>query len=163
MLSFKKESNEVLYNNIGFPKLSKKDINFLIKKAKKNRKKIIRFCVHKSKKDKIHQMFIVHPKNYLIKPHCHKQEESMLVIKGIVDVIIFDNFGNIKDTIKMGDSLSGKIFYYKLPKNTFHTLIIKSNNLFFLEIAHGPFKKENMKIPNWSKSFDLKSILKKKN
>ena len=67
MIKFKKESNEVLYDNSKLTILNNKDLNFLSNKAKLNKKKIIRLCVHKSKKDKIHQMFIIHPKDYFVK------------------------------------------------------------------------------------------------
>ena len=144
MIKFRKESNEVLYNTTKLPLLNKTQYDFLKKLAKKNKKKIIRLCVHKSKKELIHQMFIVHPKNYYVQPHFHNREESMLILSGKVDVIIFDRKGNKKKIINMGDFNSGKIFYYKLPKNTLHTLIIRSKILFFLEITRGPFQKSNM-------------------
>lgn len=145
MIKYKKESKEVLYNKLNLLTLTKKDLNFLVKKAKKNKKKIIRLCVHKSKKEIIHQMFIVHPKNYYVQPHKHNREESMLILKGKVDVIFFNKFGKIYRKIEMGEYNTGKAFYYKLPKNTSHTLKIKSKNLIFLEITRGPFKAKNMK------------------
>ncbi len=89
-------------------------------------------------------MLIIHPKNYYVPPHMHNREESMLILKGSVDVVVFDRLKKIKKIIKMGDLNSGKTFYYNLPKKTLHTLIIKSNFLFFLEITRGPFKKKNM-------------------
>ena len=145
MLKFKKESNEVLYNKLYLISLKKENLKFLEKKAKKNKKKIIRFCIHRSRKEKIHQMFIIHPKKYFVQPHQHNREESMLVIKGRVDILFLNRFGKIKRKIEMGDFNSGKVFYYKLPKNTLHTLKIKSKILSFLEITQGPFKARNMK------------------
>lgn len=152
MLKFSEESKEVLYNKSNLLTLRKKDFRFLSKIAKRNKKKIVRLCVHKSKKEIIHQMFIIHPKKYFVPPHQHNREESMLVLKGRVDVIFLNKFGKIKKIIKMGEFKSGKTFYYQLPKNTLHTLKIKSKELFFLEITRGPFKKKNMKkvnLKNW--------------
>ena len=93
MLKFSEESKEVLYNTSKLLTLRKKDFRFLSKIAKKNNKKIVRLCVHKSKKEIIHQMFIVHPKKYFVPPHQHNREESMLILKGRVDVLFLNKFG----------------------------------------------------------------------
>ncbi len=148
-MRYSKESKEVLYNKSDLLTLRKKDFKFLSRIAKKNKKKIVRLCVHKSKKEIIHQMFIVHPMNYFVPPHQHNREESMLILKGNVDVIFLNKFGKTKKVIKMGEFKSGKPFYYQLPKNTLHTLKIKSKELFFLEITRGPFNKKNMKKINF--------------
>lgn len=159
MIKYKKESNEVLYEKNSLKTLSKKDINYLAKKALKNKEKIIRLCIHKSKQDKLHQMFIIHPRNYFVRPHRHNKEEAMFILNGEVDVIIFNISGKIKKIINMGNINSGKVFYYQLPKNTFHTLIIKSKTLTFYEITKGPFNKKNMSFPKWFKSNNKKNIL----
>ena len=39
-----------------------------------------------------------------------------------------------QNIIKKGDITSGKPFYYKLQKKTYHTLLIKSNYSIFFEI-----------------------------
>ena len=145
-MKFKKESKEVLYNTSKFLLIDKKKYKYLKNLMKKNKKKIVRLCVHKSKKDLIHQMLIIHPKNYYVPPHMHNREESMLILKGSVDVVVFDRSKKIKKIIKMGDLNSGKTFYYNLPKNTLHTLIIKSNFLFFRDYSRTIQKKKYAKI-----------------
>ena len=149
MIKFAYESPEVIYGKDKLLTLCKKDSGFLIKKSKNSKKKIFRLCVHKNKKDHIHQMFIVHPKNYFVHPHKHKNEESMFVLKGSVDIVLFNEKSKVKKIIRMGDYNSGKIFFYKLPKNTFHTLIINSKKLIFYEVTKGPFSKRNSKKANW--------------
>ena len=62
-------------------------------------------------------MFIIFPKNHFCLPHKHPTEESLLVIKGLADIIIFKNNGKIKNIIKMGDLRTGRIFFHKLRAN----------------------------------------------
>lgn len=169
-MKIKKESKEVLYSRDKLVYLSKINLHKLSLLAKKNKKKIIRLCTHFSKKDKVHQMFIVHPKNYFVSPHMHFQSESMTILKGMVDVIIFNKKGEIIKIIEMGPQTSKKIFYYKLPKNTIHSFLIKSKILIFYEVTQGPFKKSNMFHPIWApknateiKSFQKKIRIKIKN
>ena len=64
MIQYKRESNEVLYDKSELTILNNKDLNLLSKKAKLNKKKIIRLCVHKSKKDKVHQLIMSFCKRY---------------------------------------------------------------------------------------------------
>ena len=161
MLKFKKESAEVIYSKDKLLTLSRKDMSFLEKKSLHSKKKIFRLCAHKNTKDKIHQMFIVHPKNYFVHPHKHKNEESMFVLKGSVDIVLFNNHGKIKKVIKMGDYLSSKTFFYKLPRNTFHTLIINSKKLVFFEITKGPFSRKNFKKASIFGNFDANDLNKK--
>ena len=97
----------------------------------------------------IDEMFIIFPKNYYCLPHKHPSEESLLVIKGLVDIVIFNNKGKIKHVIKMGDSSTGRIFFHKFKKNTIHLLIVRSKFLYFKEVTKGPFTTKNMSRPKW--------------
>ena len=94
-------------------------------------------------------MFILQPRTYFCKPHKHIGE-FMSVIKGRGDIILFNNKGEIKKIIEMGDIKSNKTYYYKLEKNIFHILLIRSKYIFFHEVTKGPFKKSNMSTPKWS-------------
>ena len=69
-MKIKKESKEVLYSRDKLVYLSKINLHKLSLLAKKNKKKIIRLCTHFSKKDKVHQMFIVHLKIILFHLIC---------------------------------------------------------------------------------------------
>ena len=162
MIKFKKESTEVIYNSDKLLTLNRKDIKALVKNSLFSKKKIFRLCAHKNIKDKIHQMFIVHPKNYFVHPHKHNNEESMFVLKGSVDIVLFNKVGKINKVIRMGDYYSNKIFYYKLPKNTFHTLIINSIKLIFYEVTKGPFSRKNFKKASFFGNFANNDINKKK-
>tara|TARA_B100002051_G_C16458310_1_gene497208 strand:+ start:26 stop:559 length:534 start_codon:yes stop_codon:yes gene_type:complete len=149
MIRFQKESPEVLYSRQKNIILNKRILSFLKGKLKLSSKKIIRLCIHKSKKDKIHEMFIIFPKNYYCLPHYHPTEESFLILKGLADIIIFNNKGKIKNVVRMGDLNTGKPFFQKFKKNTIHLLIVRSKFLYFKEVKKGPFTKKNMRRPKW--------------
>ena len=96
-------------------------------------------------------MFIVHPKGAYVRPHKHINKiESMLVIDGEVDYIMFDDNGKVDNIVKMGDFDTKKPFYQTIRKDKFHTLIIQSEWLVFLEVTQGPFKKEDTIFADWS-------------
>ena len=121
-MKFIKENDEVLYLVEKYKKINFPNINSLINLSLKTRKKIIRVCTHNKKESKLHEMFIVHPKNYYVRPQMHPKKESIALIKGRGLIIIFDKRGKVKDTL----TLDKNNFYYQIPKKTYHNLIVLS-------------------------------------
>ena len=155
-----KKNSEVYHSKEDFFSLSKEDINRLISLAKNTTRGRVRYCSHSSGQESLHEMFIVHPKGAYVRPHKHLDKiESMLVIDGEVDYVMFDNDGNVDNVVKMGNYESKKSFYQTIRKDKFHTLVIKSEWLVFLEITNGPFDKENTVYAEWSpKESDTLSV-----
>ena len=161
-----KKNSEVYHSKENFFSLSKEDISMLISLAKNTTRGRIRYCSHSSDQEALHEMFIVHPKGAYIRPHKHLDKiESMLVIDGEVDYIMFDDNGKVDNIVKMGDFDTKKPFYQTIRKDKFHTLIIKSEWLVFLEVTQGPFKKEDTIFAEWSprenESKKIKKFMKK--
>jgi cupin fold WbuC family metalloprotein len=154
MIDFKvqnKVSPEVYHSEGTQINLDRSAIETLKNLAKKNPRQRIRFCSHQTSEELTHEMFIVHPKNAYVRPHKHLNKiESMMVLQGEVDYISFDEQGKIRDKILMGDFVSGKVFYNSIRTDIFHTLIIRSEWLVFLEITKGPFRKEDSAFADWS-------------
>ena len=58
--------------------------------------------------DRLHEMLIVHQRGAYVRPHKHPGKmESTHVVKGLVDVVLFDDDGSVRRTIRMGDYASG--------------------------------------------------------
>ena len=150
-LTQNKLNQEVYHSKENFFSLTKEDINKLIDLAKKTTRNRVRLCSHSSGQDSLHEMFIVHPKNAYVRPHMHMNKiESMLVLDGEVDYVMFDKKGNIENVVSMGSFGSTKPFYHSMRKDKFHTIIIKSDWLVFLEITNGPFDKKDTIFAKWS-------------
>jgi cupin fold WbuC family metalloprotein len=145
------KKKEVAYfskKTVKINKLITKNLKFFSNYNKFNKS---RFCCHDSKNSNVHEMIIFHKKGYYIRAHSHPgRSESIHVIKGKVDIILFNEIGDILDVIEMGDFLSDRIFYYRLNSEIIHTLIIRSKELIFHETTSGPFTKKNIKYARWS-------------
>ena len=50
----------------------------------------------------------------------------------------------------MGDYQSGKPFYQSTRVDEFHSLVIHSERLVFLEVTQGPFNKDDTVFAEWS-------------
>lgn len=147
----KKLSEEVLVAEDRIVKVGQQDVAVLKEGARTTERRRIRLCAHKTTDDTLHEMIIVHPQGAYVRPHKHLGKvESVHVIEGSVDVVVFDETGDIVEVIRLGDYSSGRRFYYRMPEACFHTLLIRSEWLVFHEITNGPFKKSDTVFPPWA-------------
>jgi cupin fold WbuC family metalloprotein len=151
VITIRKESAEVLYPEEDVVIISPADLDELKKLALQNPRQRVRLCAHRSPQDNLHEMFIVHTPDCYVRPHKHLgKAESMAVLEGEVDVVLFNEDGSIRQIIQMGAPGSGKIFYQRLSDPIFHTLIIRTPFLVFHESTEGPFLRENTIFPKWA-------------
>ena len=116
--------------------ITKKNIEFLKHNSNQLNKKS-RVCIHENDKERIHEMIVFHKKGSYVRPHKHLNKlESFFIISGEVTLVIFNKKGIPIKKLDMGDYHSGKIFFYKMKKNYFHTQIIKKDTM-FKEVTNG--------------------------
>jgi cupin fold WbuC family metalloprotein len=157
-----KFNEEVLFASDAIVQLDSSDIAELKKRAKQNPRKRIRICAHNDTRDQVHEMLIVHEKSCYVRPHKHKDKtESFHIIEGKADIILFHEDGTIDQSISMGDISSGLKFFYRLPSDRFHTMLIKSEVLVFHEVTNGPFRSHETSFATWSpEETDLDAVSK---
>ncbi|EMO24538.1 hypothetical protein LEP1GSC168_3341 [Leptospira santarosai str. HAI134] len=155
-----KVSEEVYHSTQNLLSLHKGGIRELIEIAKKTKRQRARICSHFNSNELLQEMFIVHPKGAYIRPHKHiDKPESMMILEGEVDFITFDENGNVEAKMSMGAYHTGKIFYDSMRSSIYHTLMIRSEWLVFLEITKGPFRKEDTIFAPWSpEDHDVESV-----
>jgi len=154
MINWKRQnrtSAEVIHATDSLIQIQSSDIEYLISEASSTNRKRVRYCAHHDPGEVIQEMFIVHPKDAYVRPHLHiKKVESMLVLQGEVDLVTFKVDGSIQNVASMGDLKSGKCFYHSSRLDTYHSLLIRSEWLVFLEITRGPFNRDDTKFAEWS-------------
>ena len=146
-----KENDEVLYPDQDIVTLESNNLVELKQAALNNRRQRIRLCAHRNPNDSLHEMFIVHTNECYVRPHRHiGKVESMAILEGEVDVVLFHDNGDIRQVIEMGSPNSGKAFFYRLGQSIYHTLIIHTKFLVFHEITEGPFLRDMTQFPDWA-------------
>jgi cupin fold WbuC family metalloprotein len=114
-------------------------------------RKRIRICAHRGVDDPLHEMVIVHTRGAYVRPHKHVgKSESLHVVEGVADVVFFDDDGEIREIVPIGDVASGRTFYYRLAAPWFHTLVVSSDVLVFHEVTNGPFRREQTVFAPWA-------------
>ena len=147
----KELNQEVLVADDKIGKVKRQDIEIMKKRAVNNQRRRIRLCAHSNVDDTLHEMLIVLAKSTYIRPHKHLgKSESLHAIEGIVDVVVFDENGNITEVIQIGDYPSGRSFYYRMSAPYYHTLLIRSDFLVFHETTNGPFKRSDTIFAPWA-------------
>ena len=144
-------SQEVYTANSNIIAIDHRDIHYLKQKVYETSNKRIRICAHQTSDDQLHEMLIVIAKGSYVRPHRHiNKSESFHMIEGQLDVIVYDDSGEISKIIPMGDVSSGKNFFYRLSSTHFHSLVLRTELVVFHETTRGPFLKEETIWASWS-------------
>lgn len=147
----KQVSEEVLFAEDSTVVVGHGEIDLLKGKAEFTQRKRMRLCAHQDVEDKLHEMFIVHTSDTYVRPHKHlNKAESLHIIEGLVDLVLFDDEGNITGAVQLGDYSSGKRFYHRTSGPCYHTLLIKSDVVVFHEATTGPFLRADSVFAPWS-------------
>ena len=119
-------------------------------------KKDLRVCLHQSPMDIHHDMIILQQKKNYYLPHKHARKgETYHMIKGSMKCILFNNQGKIKKIVTLN-----KNEIFRVPKNTFHTMLSISNFTIYHENKPGPFNKKGDSIfPSWINKYKNKRKL----
>ena len=163
--AFRRINNEIFVAQDPIVKIGSAEINFLKKRAVANKRQRARICVHKSDRDKLHEMMIAITAKSYIHPHKHPgKSESFHVIQGAVDVAIFNDRGDLINVVELGDASTGKPFFYRFEKAAYHTLLLKTPFLVVHEITNRPFVRKKTPLASWappeSRFFEAKRYMK---
>jgi cupin fold WbuC family metalloprotein len=154
-MRFKEINPEVFLSSDPVMEVRQEDIEELKNRAQANLSRKARLCAHPTLEDDIHEMLIVHMKGAYVPPHKHPgKSESFHMIEGMLQVIIFDEEGEIQNVIDMSDIKGNGAMYYRLSADLFHTVIPRSEFIVFHETTNGPFSKADMKLSRWAPAQD---------
>lgn len=147
----RKISPEVFYADEAVVRVDHRDIAILIASANPMPRRRTRLCTHRSAEDRLHEMLIVHHHDAYVRPHRHVgRAESMHVIQGETDLVLFDEIGQVTEVIAPGDFASGRPFYYRMSDPIFHALTIRTEWLVFHEVTSGPLRREETSFASWA-------------
>jgi len=146
-----KVNDEVYYDKGPIVDVSQVDIEYLKTIAANNVRKRSRLCAHPDPADTLHEMLIIHEQSAYVRAHSHLcRSESLHVVCGSADVVIFGPDGGVSDVIEVGEYSSGKTFYYRIPGGVIHTLLIRTEVFVFHEVTSGPFNPDSSHFPDWA-------------
>jgi cupin fold WbuC family metalloprotein len=98
-------------------------------------------------------MFVIYSKSTYVRPNRHRgKDESLTVLSGSADVVFFDDFGGITEVVPVSDSKSDKAYFCRIPRDVWHTVVIRSENILLFEATPGPFDPTDTSYASWAPS-----------
>tara|TARA_B100001057_G_scaffold485295_1_gene564783 strand:+ start:313 stop:786 length:474 start_codon:yes stop_codon:yes gene_type:complete len=154
---------KIKYNNKKFTKfleqssvikIEKNQLGYIEQKLKNHRS--ARLCLHRNIKDKHQEMIIAQKKFNFFPPKKNTEsDQTFLILKGVLLIIIFDYKGNIKKKIKLSNKHN---LLARVKKNTFHCDIPISKFSIHLETKNTIFNSKVNKLANFPFQFNKKII-----
>ena len=136
---FIEKSLEVCTSKNDLLVVTNNDIKQLKKRAFESGLNRSRICCHKSDQCLVHEMIIALTAGVRFSPHKHTvSEESIHVIEGEINILIFNDSGDVLQTIELGANKTGKACFYRLPRNIWHTVFVRSDIAVVHEVTSGP-------------------------
>lgn len=134
----------------------------LLIEARKSARKRVHYNLHKDYSEPVQRLCIALINGTYVRPHSHMNFdgwEMILVLRGHVVMLIFDESGCVKDRIEMSPD-SGRIGVEMKP-NTWHMLFPLSSDAIIFEVKEGPYKpKKNSDFANWSPEENSNEVVK---
>lgn len=110
----------------------------LAAKAATSPRRRAHYNLHTSPNDWVQRFVVVAFRDSYIRPHRHwTKSELVSVIRGRIEMVLFDDAGKITDRFAVGEGTSN--IAYELPQGTLHTLLPLTDGTAFLEVKEGPY------------------------
>jgi|SRR5688572_26607998 len=126
------------------------DLRFLEGKSQASPVGRARLCAHSSPSDGLHEMLICLARHCYIRPHRHRKAESALVLRGECDLVLFDEQGEIHNVLPLSAPGTDVPFFVRLTEPVYHTYLLHSDFLLFLETTPGPFDRRLTEYAPWA-------------
>jgi cupin fold WbuC family metalloprotein len=150
-MQIKRVSDEVFYAEGRIVTLGPPALDFLKLQAKRNPRKRARLCTHVGVGDPLHEMLIVNLRDTYVRPHKNTDKpKSFQILEGVMDVVMFDDAGEVRGVTRLGHYGSGLPSYFRLHETRFHTLRTITDLVLFQETTIGPFRPGDTVFAPWS-------------
>jgi cupin fold WbuC family metalloprotein len=151
MLNLKKKTTETYEVTDAVVHVSRAELDFLAEAIHLSPRKRTRICTHKSVDEQLHEMFVIYGQDTYVRPNRHfGKDESVFVLQGRADFVFFDEQGEIKQVVRMGDRSTGLAYYCRVPAGVFHTILIRSERILLFEGTPGPFDPSDTAYADWA-------------
>ena len=146
MMQIRRISSEIYFADQPIVAVGPDEVNFLNNNVQYTERKRTRLCAHQDTEEKLHEMFVVYTNSTYMRPNKHPKDESVQILAGAADFVFFDQDGKVADVLQMGDQYSGKPFYVRVPKEIYHTMLMRTERVTLHEGLSGPFRKDSTTI-----------------
>ena len=132
-------------------------IDELIVRAGINARQRINYNIHESLSDPVQRLFIASRLESYFRPHRHPEKwEFVLVIRGLFDVMVFDDAGRVTERASIGPGED--IIGFEIQPNIWHSWIPMADGSVFFETKQGPYDARSSEFAAWSPEEDTPNV-----
>ncbi|MGO9146782.1 MAG: WbuC family cupin fold metalloprotein [Desulfomonilia bacterium] len=132
-------------------------IDELIVRAGTNTRQRINYNIHESLSDPVQRLFIASSLESYFRPHLHPEKwEFALVIRGLFDVMVFNDAGKVIERVSIGPSAD--VIGFEIPENTWHSWVPMADRSVFFETKQGPYDARSSEFAAWSPEEDTQDV-----
>ena len=144
-------SPEIVYADDGLVYADLAVIAALKALAEASPRRRARLCAHPAPEAAQQEMLIVMQGDSYVRPHRRlSKSETLTVLEGEADALVFDARGGLTRTLRLGPSGSDRAFFYRMPAMVFHSLAFRTPWFVFLETTVGPFDPDLSEPAPWA-------------
>jgi len=122
----------------------------LVMQAGASQRLRLNYNVHEESSDPIQRLFIAACLNSYFRPHRHPGKKEMaIVLRGLFDVITFDNMGRVSQRVSVGPYAA--VNGLEIPADVWHTWVPLDDQSVFFEVKPGPYDPSTVvEFADWS-------------
>jgi cupin fold WbuC family metalloprotein len=148
---FRFQTPEVIYTDQALVLAGPEEVALLKHEAATTPRRRCRLCAHPGPDAAQQEMLIVMHGDSYVRPHRHfGKTETLTVLEGEADALIFDEEGGIAQILRMTPYGQGGRFFYRMPERVFHGLVFRTEWLVYLETTSGPFDPARSEGAPWA-------------
>ena len=128
--------------------------NELLARAGATTRKRTNHNIHESAADPVQRLFIASRLGSYFRPHRHPGKgEFALVIRGLFDILTFDDDSRLTQRVTIGPGAN--VLAFDMPPNIWHTWLPRADESVFFETKQGPYDPETAaEFAPWSPAED---------
>ncbi|PKN70247.1 MAG: cupin fold metalloprotein, WbuC family [Deltaproteobacteria bacterium HGW-Deltaproteobacteria-12] len=125
-------------------------LNELVTQAGASQRLRCNYNVHEEPSDPIQRLFIAACLKSYFRPHRHPGKKEMaIVLRGLFDVITFDNMGRVSQRVPVGPAAA--VNGLEIPADVWHTWVPLDDQSVFFEVKPGPYDPSTVvEFAGWS-------------
>jgi cupin fold WbuC family metalloprotein len=148
---FRFRTPEVIYTDRSLVLARSEEVELLKREAATTPRRRCRLCAHPGPDAAQQDMLIVMHGDSYVRPHRHfGKSETLTVLEGEAEALIFDEAGEITQVLRMTPYGHGGVFFYRMPERVFHGLVFRTEWLVYLETTAGPFDPARSEGAPWA-------------
>ncbi len=145
------QNPEVYYSDAAIVTADDDVIAELKRIAAQNPRLRSRLCTHPDPSSGLHEMLIVHHREAYVRPTSTSGNRNRSTSSKAPPASWFSTTtAQIRDVLDMAPYGHGKLCYYRMPDQVFHSILITSEWLVFHETTAGPFDPTRTEFPDWA-------------